>query len=74
MSTASAQSKRKVMYDVFLARMDYLLGKRDDWLTCDQVAVMLDKKETWGDSLSVCDEITLKNNTPEPRYIVAQGE
>lgn len=71
MSTAAHQSKRKVIFDVFWARMDYLLAKRHDWLTCEEVAEMLDKKETWGDPLSVCDEITLKNNHPQPSHIVA---
>jgi len=73
MSTALNHSKRKVVYDVFWARMDYLLGKRVDWLSCDKVSEMLRDGETWGDPLSVCDEKTLKNNKPEPRHVVQKN-
>lgn len=69
---ASVLPTDKVVYDVFWARMDYLLGKRNDWLTCEKVSEMFNKKETWGDDFAVCNGATLKNNTPEPKHIVAK--
>lgn len=65
--------KNKVTYDVFWARMDYLLGKKKDWLTCDDVSNMFDKKETWGDDFAVCNGATLENNKPEQKHIVVKN-
>ncbi|MCX5592850.1 hypothetical protein [Alcaligenes endophyticus] len=53
------------LYDLFWARMDYMLGTRSDWMTCDQAKTKLAAGETTGNLLQICDGITIKDESPE---------
>lgn len=52
------------VYELFWARMDYLLGKSDKWMTCDDLQKMKEKKLTWGDDSALCNSFNVKDELP----------
>lgn len=53
------------IYDVFWARMDYLLGKTDHWMTCKEADERVKTKVTWGSNEALCNSVNLKDELPE---------
>ena len=53
------------IYDVFWARMDYLLGKTDHWMTCKEADARVKSKVTWGSNEALCNSVNLKDELPE---------
>lgn len=53
------------IYDVFWARMDYLLGKRPDWMTCEQANKRVETKVTWGDNSALCNSFNMADTRPD---------
>ncbi len=52
------------IYDLFWARMDYLLGKRPDWMTCEMSDNRIKQKIVWGDNSTLCHMLNIKDNIP----------
>lgn len=53
------------IYDVFWARMDYLLGKSEEWMTCDKANKRVDAGITWGSNECLCNSFNMKDELPE---------
>lgn len=53
------------IYDVFWARLDYLLGKRQSWMTCEEADARVKSKVTWGDNSQLCNSFNMKDNAPD---------
>jgi len=53
------------LYDLFFARLDYLLGKRDTWMTCEDEKHRIKSKITWGIDDPLCSAANMKDDTPE---------
>lgn len=52
------------IYDIFWARIDYLLGKRQDWMTCKISDDRNKQKIVWGDNDALCNSANMKDNSP----------
>lgn len=53
------------IYDVFWARMDYLLGKSDEWMTCEDADSRVRAGITWGPNEALCNGFNMKDNHPD---------
>lgn len=51
------------LYELFFARLDYLLGLRSDWMSCVESNERLEKKLVTGDNSALC-HFTLKDASP----------
>ena len=45
--------------------MDYLLGKSDKWMTCEDLDLLIEKKVTYGLPDEICDVVTMTDQLPE---------
>lgn len=66
--TASMQGEPingTAIYDIFWARIDYLLGKRQDWMTCKISDDRINQKIVWGENDALCDSVTMKDSSPK---------
>lgn len=52
------------LYDLFWARMDYLLGKRHDWMTCKMSDERVTNKIVWGSTDPLCNVVNIKDDKP----------
>ena len=52
------------IYDLFWGRMDYLLGRRAEWMTCEEAKVRMKEGITYGPLDALCS-ITTDDLTPE---------
>lgn len=52
------------IYDVFWARLDYLLGKRADWMLCKEADERVKQKITWGNNEALCNSFNMKDSKP----------
>ena len=53
-------------YFIFWKRMDYLLGQSKQWFTCHDAHLAIDKGDTWGSTVWLC-EFTRDELPPELR-------
>lgn len=53
------------VYDLFWNRMDFILGKSDKWMTCEDLGQLIEKKITWGNAEALCNSFNVKDNLPE---------
>lgn len=53
------------IYDVFWARLDYLLGKTTQWMTCETADERVSKKITWGNNEALCNGFNMKDENPQ---------
>lgn len=53
------------IYDVFWARMDFLMGKRDAWMTCDEANARVKSGATWGANEALCNSFNLEDKSPD---------
>ena len=53
------------IYDVFWARMDYLLGETDKWMTCKEADLRVKEGVVWGSNEALCNSFNLKDSLPE---------
>jgi len=51
-------------YNLFWSRFEYLIGRRDKWLTCEEADDLIDKDITWGRIDSLCNNFNITNETP----------
>lgn len=61
------------IYDVFWARMFYLLGKRPDWMTCEMANSRVSQGAAWGDNSALCNSLNMKDETPSAPIIPYKG-
>lgn len=52
------------IYDVFWARMDYLLGASKNWMTCAEADHRVFTKVTWGVNEALCNSLNVKDDLP----------
>lgn len=52
------------IYDLFWSRMDYLLGKRPDWMRCELADERVKQKVTWGTNEALCNSFNVKDEVP----------
>lgn len=57
------------IYDIFWARMDYLLGVSDRWMSCEEANTRKSAGVTWGPNDPLCNSFNLKDATPESASI-----
>lgn len=53
------------IYDVFWARMDYLLGKSDRWMTCEESNARVAQNIVWGTNEALCNSFNVKDDVPQ---------
>ena len=66
--------KNTSIYDLYWARMDYLLGEREDWMTCKMSKERIKLKVVWGDNDFLCNFLNLKDDIPDSPLIVSNLE
>jgi hypothetical protein len=52
------------IYDLFYARLDYLLGLRGDWMSCDESNQRKSDGITWGLNEALCNSLNMKDDSP----------
>ena len=57
------------IYTIFWERMDYLMGKTDHWMTCDEINKKIKNKELFGGAEQLCLSATVDDKHPDPNYI-----
>jgi hypothetical protein len=62
------------LYDLFWARMDYLLGAKEYWMLCENINTSIRKKTTWGNVEPLCLDVTVKDNLPENAKIMREPD
>lgn len=65
MPTMAGNVPGTAIYDVFWSRMDYLLGRVDKWMTCEEADHRQKFGPTWGDISALCNGFNLKDELPE---------
>lgn len=53
------------LYELFFARIEYLLGKREEWPTCDWSNQRVESKATWGENDGLCNAFNVTDAKPE---------
>lgn len=53
------------IYDVFWSRLDYLLGKTTQWMTCEAADERVRQKITWGNNEALCNGFNMKDEHPQ---------
>ncbi|WP_427183621.1 hypothetical protein ACL598_17530 [Bordetella bronchialis] len=53
------------IYDVFWARMDYLLGLSQRWMTCEEAEARRKSGVVWGVNDALCNSFNMKDDVPE---------
>lgn len=53
------------IYDLFWGRMDYLMGLRPDWMTCEMARDRVKQGIVWGRRDALCDPFNTRDQVPE---------
>lgn len=53
------------LYDVFWARLDFLLGKREAWMFCGEADDRVSRGVVWGSNEALCNSFNLEDDAPE---------
>lgn len=53
------------IYEVFWARMDYLLGRSPVWMDCRAANHQVSTGVVWGDNSALCSSFNIKDDAPE---------
>ncbi|ANN71554.1 hypothetical protein [Bordetella bronchialis] len=53
------------IYDVFWARMNYLLGLSQRWMTCEEAEARRKSGVVWGVNDALCNSFNMKDDVPE---------
>ena len=53
------------IYDLVWARMAYLLGQRDNWMTCAESEARVASGVVWGETVALCNSFNVKDQVPE---------
>lgn len=52
------------LYDVFWARMEYLLGYRNEWMTCEVADKRVRADIVWGRNAALCNSFNVADDRP----------
>jgi len=52
------------IYDIFWNRLDYMLGRTNQWMSCDDELDKIRKGETWGNLENFCGGVTVNDDPP----------
>lgn len=63
-SLDSAAIEGSAVYDLFWARMDYLLGRRADWPTCTDAKARIARREAHGSLDPLCNAFNMDDTSP----------
>lgn len=63
-TTLAPSVEGTAIYDVFWARMDYLLGERKDWMTCETANRRVAEGLTWGTNEALCNSFNMRDAAP----------
>lgn len=58
------------IYDLVWARMAYLLGQRDSWMSCAESAARVEAGSVWGETVALCNSFNVKDGVPEGAMVV----
>lgn len=61
---AGSPVKGNALYNLFWARMNYLLGERSDWMTCEQSDRNVKEGKEWGSNEALCNSFNVDDNDP----------
>lgn len=53
------------LYGLFFSRMDYLLGLRQNWPTCEEADADVDGGVTWGNNKALCNSFNITDAKPD---------
>lgn len=62
------------IYDLFWARMAYLLGQRDTWMSCAEADARVKAGTVWGTNEALCNSFNVKDETPVQPMVSLHGE
>lgn len=63
------------IYDLVWARMAYLLGQRDTWMSCAESDARVNAGVVWGGTAALCNSFNVKDQVPDgPMVGKAVGE
>lgn len=62
---AGGAVKGTAIYDIFWARMDFLLGKTNHWMTCQDSNERVAADAVWGSNEALCNSFNMKDRPPE---------
>ena len=66
---AGAPVDGTAIYDLFWTRMDYLLGKRKEWMSCKEADARVSKGIVWGLNEPLCLSLNTKDDTPTSPFV-----
>ncbi|WP_255631133.1 hypothetical protein [Caballeronia sp. dw_19] len=52
------------IYEVFFARLEYLLGKRSDWMSCQESNDRVKAGTVWGSNDALCNSFNMTDTDP----------
>ena len=52
------------IYDIFFSRLDYMLGKRANWMTCKEADERVKNGSTWGNNEALCNSFNMTDSLP----------
>lgn len=61
---AGAPIDGTAIYDIFWDRMDYLLAKKSEWMTCKDSDEKIKKGIVWGANEALCNSFNMKDTLP----------
>ena len=61
------------IYDLFWARMAYLLGQRDTWMSCAESDARVKAGTVWGMNEALCNSFNVKDQGPDGPMVSVQG-
>lgn len=61
------------IYDLVWARMAYLLGQRDTWMSCAESEARVVSGVVWGEAVALCNSFNVKDLVPEGAMTSTQG-
>ena len=56
-----------LLYDIFWARMDYLLGKKTAWMTCADADALRAAGTSWGNDDPLCNSFNMTDAHPDEK-------
>ena len=61
------------IYDVFWSRIDYMLGRTPEWMSCEMSDKKIDEGLVWGENTALCSILYMENKTPPGASIEAKN-
>lgn len=58
-------SNGTALYDLFWTRLEYLLGLRKEWMTCEMSSKRIKAGDVWGNDELLCNSFNMKDSLPK---------